>query len=58
MSHGVHGDAYNCPGADGLICIGGWLYSMVAFMSFPANKRCPVCNPDPDAESILEDTGV
>jgi len=36
-----------CPGADGLVCIDGWLYSQfqTRMMIFSANKRCPKCNP-------------
>lgn len=33
----------SCPGADGLDCVGGWLYSSINMMIFPANKRCPTC---------------
>ena len=36
--------AEGCPGADGLSCIDGWLYSGVGGMIFPANKKCPTCN--------------
>lgn len=35
----------DCPGADGLVCVGGWLYSAIEMMIFPANRKCPVCNP-------------
>ena len=37
----------SCVGADdeGLICVGGWLYTPVGGMIFPANKKCPRCNP-------------
>lgn len=34
----------DCPGADGLVCLNGWLYSSVGGMIFPANKTCPTCN--------------
>lgn len=36
----------HCPGADGLSCIDGWLYSSMPgrMMIFPANKKCPTCN--------------
>lgn len=34
----------DCPGANGLVCIRGWLYSQMNMMIFPANKRCPKCN--------------
>ena len=39
-----------CPGADGLVCIDGWLYSQfqTRMMIFSANKRCPKCNAIPD----------
>ncbi len=40
----------SCPGADGLVCVGGWLYSQVNMMIFPANKRCPTCNAPPEEE--------
>jgi len=42
-----------CPGADGLLCIDGWLYSQstTRMMIFPANKRCPKCNPMPEEET-------
>lgn len=33
-----------CPGADGLSCVDGWLYSSVNMMIFPANRKCPMCN--------------
>jgi hypothetical protein len=33
----------DCPGADGLSCIDGWLYSSLNMMIFPTNKRCPTC---------------
>ena len=36
--------ADSCPGADGLVCVDGWLYSQVRMMIFPANKRCPTCS--------------
>lgn len=37
-----------CPGADGLECIGGWLYTSIPgrVMVFPANRKCPVCKGD------------
>lgn len=35
-----------CPGASGLACVNGWLYSVVRLMIFPANKPCPICNKD------------
>lgn len=37
-----------CAGANGLDCIGGWLYSSVKgnSMIFPANKKCPTCSAD------------
>jgi len=46
-----------CPGADGLVCIGGWLYSQMSgrMMVFPANKRCPVCNPHYEIEEMTMD---
>jgi len=44
----------SCGGADGLVCIGGWLYSSknkttltdipMGMMIFPANRECPNCN--------------
>ena len=37
-----------CPGADGLSCVGGWLYSSIGMMTFPANKKCPTCNKEQD----------
>lgn len=45
--------AEGCPGADGLVCIDGWLYSGLGGMIFPANKRCPTCNP-PERVASLE----
>lgn len=44
----------NCPGADGLDCIDGWLYSShpVNMMIFPANRKCPVCNKDKEVMSL------
>jgi len=35
----------SCSGADGLTCVSGWLYSGIGGMIFPANKKCPKCNP-------------
>ncbi len=40
-----YGGTRPCPGADGLLCVDGWLYSGVGGMIFPANKKCPLCNP-------------
>ena len=34
----------NCPGADGLMCIDGWLYASINMMIFSANKKCPACS--------------
>ena len=39
-----------CEGADGLICMSGWLYSNIGMMIFPANKKCPVCFPEIEDE--------
>lgn len=33
-----------CPGANGLDCVNGWLYSSVNMMIFPTNKKCPTCS--------------
>ena len=40
-----YGGTRPCPGADGLVCVDGFLYSGVEGMIFPANKKCPLCNP-------------
>lgn len=42
-----------CPGAAGLDCVGGWLYSSIGMMIFSANRQCPVCNP-PEEEPLTE----
>ena len=39
-----------CYGSDGLVCIGGYLYSSIGFMIFPANKKCPICNPESEKD--------
>jgi len=44
-----------CPGADGLVCVGGWLYSQINMMIFPANRKCPACNKEAPGG---EDSGV
>jgi hypothetical protein len=38
---------YECPGEDGFVCIGGWLYTPVNMMIFATNRKCPVCNAKP-----------
>jgi hypothetical protein len=47
----------DCPGADGLVCVDGWLYSQMSgrMMIFPANRKCPVCNKEAPGG---EDSGV
>jgi hypothetical protein len=44
--------AEGCPGADGLVCVDGYLYSQfkTRMMIFPANKKCPVCNPPKEVD--------
>ena len=44
----------SCPGADGLVCVGGWLYSQINMMIFPANKRCPTCSAPPEEEEAKD----
>ena len=51
-----------CQGANGLLCLGGYLYSNVGMMIFPTNKLCPSCHlPEPattiGATEDLEGTG-
>ena len=41
----------DCPGADGLTCIDGYLYSGIGGMIFPSNKKCSVCNPPSEEET-------
>lgn len=47
-----------CPGADGFVCIGGWLYSSINMMIFSANKRCPTCNKAEDANGVARTNDV
>jgi hypothetical protein len=46
--------ADSCPGADGLVCVDGWLYSQIRMMIFPANKRCPICNAPAEKEDTKD----
>jgi hypothetical protein len=39
-----------CPGENGFVCIGGWLYTPVNMMIFPTNRKCPVCNAKPNEQ--------
>jgi hypothetical protein len=39
-----------CPGENGFVCIGGWLYTPVNMMIFTTNRKCPVCNAKPNEQ--------
>lgn len=47
-----------CDGADGLACIGGYLYSGFNFMIFPTNRKCPKCNPASEKPETIDDEDV
>jgi hypothetical protein len=45
-----------CEGADGLVCVDGWLYVQFDLMIFTTNRRCPRCEKlrDPHAWYLID----